>query len=228
MLRKTVRERRMVTPETVEVFWTTFSSGTQYVRREGGRLDIKYCILHRATRLQSVDPSFRDKKTFNWFPTTNPWAFLLVADLGRASPLSRAARWSRGQPWRRWGRRGRSGWRSSTRFSSGSWWWRWHRGRALDSTRTPPRFWLQVRLQQIKLTEIIFSEEYRSLVVSLRRSHSPLLVYVPRSPASAFSLRSSLKPSDVQLPNFMSQSWSSKGNQVMSILQVDLKIPGGM
>ena len=37
-----------------------------------------------------------------------------------------------------------------------------------------------------------------------------------------------LKPLYVQLPNFMLQSWSSKGNHVMSILQVDLNIPGGM
>lgn len=34
-------------------------------------------------------------------------------------------------------------------------------------------------------------------------------------------------PSQVQDPNFMSQCWSSKGNQVMSILQVLLKMPGG-
>ena len=32
-------------------------------------------------------------------------------------------------------------------------------------------------------------------------------------------------PLYVQLPNFISQSWSSKGNQVMSIWHVDLKIP---
>ena len=32
----------------------------------------------------------------------------------------------------------------------------------------------------------------------------------------------------VQLWNFISQFWSSKGNQVMSILQVDMKMPGGM
>ena len=37
-----------------------------------------------------------------------------------------------------------------------------------------------------------------------------------------------LKPLYVQLPNFISQFWSSKGNQVMSILQVDMKMPGGM
>ena len=34
-------------------------------------------------------------------------------------------------------------------------------------------------------------------------------------------------PSYVQLPNFMSQCWSSNGNQVMSILHVLLKMPGG-
>lgn len=34
-------------------------------------------------------------------------------------------------------------------------------------------------------------------------------------------------PSYVQLPNFISQCWSSKGNQVMSILHVLLKMPGG-
>ena len=37
-----------------------------------------------------------------------------------------------------------------------------------------------------------------------------------------------LNPLYVQLPNFISQFWSSKGNQVMSILQVDMKMPGGM
>ena len=37
-----------------------------------------------------------------------------------------------------------------------------------------------------------------------------------------------LNPSYVQLPNFISQFWSSKGNQVMSIWHVDLNIPGGM
>lgn len=34
-------------------------------------------------------------------------------------------------------------------------------------------------------------------------------------------------PSYVQLPNFISQCWSSKGNHVMSILHVLLKMPGG-
>lgn len=34
-------------------------------------------------------------------------------------------------------------------------------------------------------------------------------------------------PSYVQLPNFISQCWSSNGNHVMSILHVLLKIPGG-
>ena len=37
-----------------------------------------------------------------------------------------------------------------------------------------------------------------------------------------------LNPLYVQLPNFISQSWSSKGNQVMSIGQEDLKMPGGI
>ena len=36
-----------------------------------------------------------------------------------------------------------------------------------------------------------------------------------------------LKPSYVQLPNFIWQFCSSNGNQVMSMLQVDLKMPGG-
>ena len=35
-------------------------------------------------------------------------------------------------------------------------------------------------------------------------------------------------PEYVHEPNFKSQRWSSKGNHVMSILQVLLKIPGGM
>lgn len=35
-------------------------------------------------------------------------------------------------------------------------------------------------------------------------------------------------PSYVQLPNFISHFWSSKGNHVMSILHVLLNIPGGM
>lgn len=35
------------------------------------------------------------------------------------------------------------------------------------------------------------------------------------------------KPSYVQLPNFISHRWSSNGNHVMSILHVDLKMPGG-
>ena len=42
------------------------------------------------------------------------------------------------------------------------------------------------------------------------------------------SLDITLNPLYVQLPNFISQSWSSKGNQVMSIKQVDLKMPGGI
>lgn len=36
-----------------------------------------------------------------------------------------------------------------------------------------------------------------------------------------------MKPSYVQLPNFMRHFWSSNGNQVMSILHVLLKMPGG-
>ena len=46
------------------------------------------------------------------------------------------------------------------------------------------------------------------------------MLWVERHPACF-----TLKPLYVQLPNFISQSWSSNGNQVMSILQVDLKIP---
>ena len=38
---------------------------------------------------------------------------------------------------------------------------------------------------------------------------------------------STLKPLYVQLPNFISQFWSSKGNHVMSIRQVDWKIKWG-
>lgn len=34
-------------------------------------------------------------------------------------------------------------------------------------------------------------------------------------------------PSYVQDPNFISHRWSSNGNHVMSILHVDLNIPGG-
>lgn len=37
-----------------------------------------------------------------------------------------------------------------------------------------------------------------------------------------------MNPLYVQLPNFIWQLWSSKGNQVMSISQVDLNMPGGM
>ena len=37
-----------------------------------------------------------------------------------------------------------------------------------------------------------------------------------------------LNPLYVQLPNFISQSWSSKGNQVMSMGQEERKMPGGM
>ena len=40
--------------------------------------------------------------------------------------------------------------------------------------------------------------------------------------------RFTLYPLYVQLPNFILQSWSSKGNHVISILQVDLNIPGGI
>ena len=43
-----------------------------------------------------------------------------------------------------------------------------------------------------------------------------------------FDVSLTLNPLYVQLPNFISQFWSSKGNQVMSILQVDMKMPGGM
>ncbi|KYN17442.1 hypothetical protein ALC57_10234 [Trachymyrmex cornetzi] len=41
------------------------------------------------------------------------------------------------------------------------------------------------------------------------------------------SLVSDRRSREVQDPNFMSQCWSSKGNQVMSILHVLLKMPGG-
>ena len=45
---------------------------------------------------------------------------------------------------------------------------------------------------------------------------------------SIFWEKLTLNPLYVQLPNFISQFWSSKGNQVMSILHVDMKMPGGI
>ena len=56
----------------------------------------------------------------------------------------------------------------------------------------------------------------------------PIFYYEP----SSWTLRSSagrkltLNPLYVQLPNFISQFWSSKGNQVISIGHEDLNIPG--
>ena len=46
------------------------------------------------------------------------------------------AGWSRAAPCWRWGRRARSGWRSSRGCGGACWWWRWCPRRARGSTRT--------------------------------------------------------------------------------------------
>ena len=59
----------------------------------------------------------------------------------RAFPPSLAGEWIQGRPWRRWGGRARSGWRSSRGFSSWSAPRRWCQGKARDSSRRSLHSW---------------------------------------------------------------------------------------
>jgi len=59
------------------------------------------------------------------------------------------------------------------------------------------------------------------------RSHSPLLVYLPRSPDDSRFMRSIWKPSYVHEPNLSGQRCSSKGKNVTSIRH-ELFVMAGM
>ena len=73
---------------------------------------------------------------------------------------------------------------------------------------------------QLKATKKLF--RFFSLIVDAARHEDKEDITV--SDEDKFTLN----PLYVQLPNFILQSWSSKGNHVISILQVDLNIPGGI
>ena len=83
---------------------------------------------------------------------------------------------------------------------------------------------------------MVFSKFWRNNVISWIEENIncvPLSRWYCRHCVDILTLKATvaiitLNPLYVQLPNFISQSWSSNGNQVMSIKHVDLKMPGGM
>ena len=94
---------------------------------------------------------------------------------------------------------------------------------------SPSCNWIDDRIYST-VFPIGFLKVYRTKNVSLpMRSHSPLRIKLETSaPFSSSIWRSSKRPSWVQEPNFILHFWSSNGNQLISIEQVLLNIPGGI
>ena len=83
--------------------------------------------------------------------------------------------------------------------------------------------WTKMRNNFFRLTTFFQAKISSIILVQLFFSFRSTFYLVPYK-----NEMFTLNPLYVQLPNFISQSWSSKGNQVMSIGQEDLKMPGGI
>ena len=126
---------------------------------------------------------------------TEPWSWInrlqgKLSHLVWVSPPSQVEVWIQEEPWRRWARKGRSGWRSSTMFDAWhksltligkvwSWtlceWWRWyprkaqdnnHRSRCSSSQELLKKICFGVKSEQIFLS-IINYDLGRSTFVKL-------------------------------------------------------------